>query len=213
MKQGSKFILIFVILLFRCSFENVIVKWENGYIPYFYTGYFTEDEKVTVRAAMKEWENACGVRFEEVLPRSSAYEIVKTENSTAWASSIGENNITNRMFFGVGSDIYGHILHELGHCLGLMHEHQRPDRDLYVYIVWDNIWPEYDHNFETRDNPLYKEEEHAYDYNSIMHYHSRGFSIDGGETIVPKDGRAIERSDSLTPMDIEKAQAIYGQPL
>ncbi len=63
-----------------------------------------------------------------------------------------------------------------------------------------------------RDNPLIKEEEFPYDYSSIMHYHSRGYSIDGNETILPKDGRAIMRTESLTETDIQKVQAIYGPP-
>jgi len=45
-----------------------------------------------------------------------------------------------------------------------------------------------------------------------MHYHSRGFSIDGSETIIPLEG-SIERTDELTEIDRAKVMAIYGPPL
>lgn len=33
------------------------------------------------------------------------------------------------------------VLHELGHTVGLIDEHMRPDRDLYMEVLQDNIFP------------------------------------------------------------------------
>jgi hypothetical protein len=36
----------------------------------------------------------------------------------------------------------GDVVHELVHTIGLMHEHQRPDRDEYISLNTNNIDPE-----------------------------------------------------------------------
>lgn len=205
-------IIIVSISSISCSFENSIVEWEDGEIPYYLSGDFSNEDIENLVRSMEMWENACGVRFIEVTPRSYAYEIIRIHEKNCWASSIGENNVNNHMFFCDSADSLNHILHELGHCIGLLHEHQRPDRDTYVMVLWEKILPEYENNFIIRDNPLIIEQNFSYDFKSVMHYHSRGFSIDGSETIIPLDGSVIERSNTLTIKDVEKGVSIYGPP-
>ncbi len=66
------------------------------------------------------------------------------------------------------------LLHEIGHVLGLMHEHQRPDRDNYVTIKENYIKAGYEHaykKFHTADTKS------SYDFASVMHYHAFAYSI------------------------------------
>jgi len=205
---------IISLLLFSlsCSYEPVITAWEDGKIPYYLKGDFSGRDLDYMDQAMNSWESVCGVQFHLVEPRANAYEIRRV-NGYQWTSSIGENNVICFMDYVNGATPLGHLRHELGHCLGLLHEHQRPDRDQYVIIVWENILPEYKFNFESRNNPLITEEDYDYDFDSIMHYHSTGFSINGEETIVPRDGREIGRTDELSEIDILKAREIYGLPV
>lgn len=195
-----------------CSYEFTISPWEDGIIPYYLDGEFSDTDVDNIRQAMDAWENVCGVRFEKVTPRSSAYKIMRV-NANEWLSSIGENNSECHMIFGryyTGVDV---IIHELGHCLGLMHEHQRPDRDDYVLIVWDNILSGKEYNFEIVDNPIFIEEDYDYDFQSIMHYDPVSFSINGDPTIIARGGEDIYQSGGVTELDAAKARAIYGPPL
>ncbi len=211
-----KTIAIFFIALLSLSFsscvdEPPIVEWKDGIVPYFLTGSFSGSDITDLDKAMARWERECGILFIEVMPQSYAYEVKRVSNNL-WTSSVGENNIQSYMFFADGEPKYGHILHELGHCIGLLHEHQRPDRDNFVTVHWDNIFPEYEHNFYRRDNPLYKEQEFVYDLKSIMGYSENAFSINGSPTLTIKSGLLIERGDELSDDDPKKCSKIYGAP-
>jgi hypothetical protein len=194
-----------------CSFEYSLGKWENGKIIFFLSGNFNKNDISNIDLAMKTWEDVCGVQFEEITPRSSAYQITYVTDYE-WSSSIGENNSKCLMEFGDGGDPVEHIIHELGHCLGLLHEHQRPDRDQYVQVFYQYIIPAYKFNFEIRNNPLYEEEEFEYDYHSVMHYPPRSFGINNAITIKSL-GESISRIGTITELDAAKAKAIYGSPL
>ena len=88
----------------------------------------------------------------------------------------------SRTFLSSNCTNIGSILHELGHVLGRYHEHSRIDRDNYVEILYQNIHAYAISNFFIyldTNTPI------AYDYNSIMHYDSRAYSINGLATIRP----------------------------
>ncbi len=213
MKRIKSILLITVLWALSCAYQSPLVEWEDGIIPYYYTGSFSDEEILLIEEGMRRWESVCGVDFIEVTPRSYAYEIRKEVGNQSWTSSIGENNISCFFNYGYSTNPLKHIIHELGHCLGLLHEHQRPDRDSYVTIIWGNIYPEYEHDFEMRDNPLITEEDYEYDYDSIMHYPRYAFSINGFETIVPADPDTdIGLADDISPLDAEKVREIYGPP-
>ena len=42
--------------------------------------------------------------------------------------------------------------HELGHVVNIFHSHQRPDRDLYINVYWENISEAGSSNFEIFDS-------------------------------------------------------------
>ncbi|MEL6719604.1 MAG: M12 family metallopeptidase [Bacteroidota bacterium] len=102
---------------------------------------------------------------------------------------------------------------EFGHAVGLYHEHQRPDRGLYVNIQIANINPNFRGNFNPIPDIPINVKTKAYDYQSIMHYGSYAFSINRSPTITKKTGEIISRGPSLSTLDKEMLNTLYPEKI
>lgn len=231
-------------------------KWSGGKIPYLLKTSLSSLEQTELWWAMTRWEKAADVEFMQChkLP-SGKYRCFSKYNSSTVDKNESEILIIDRLedgsamgqatlggpgsiatnFIGPNMKIhvweYGIILHELGHVLGMIHEHQRNDRDNYVKINSENLDGfsgylhvdyKYDHNFWWElfilsgmlvsinvNTNAYS----PYDYDSIMHY-SRKAKSQGGDTIVPYFYPAdlIGQRTHLSKGDVQSAQAMYGRP-
>ena len=102
------------------------------------------------------------------------------------------------------------VLHEIGHAAGLVHEHQRPDRDQHVDVFYQCIRAGLESQFERRS--WMATNFGPYDHESLMHYHSKaGLKFPPGgctATILDKNGGAIARATDLSPLDIKALDAL-----
>jgi astacin len=112
----------------------------------------------------------------------------------------------------LGSDCFsrGTVLHEIGHFIGLFHEHARIDRDTYIRVNYNNLpsssYLEYDKKDFINTYGL------PYDLASDMHYGAIGFSINGQrsiDTVNPDYQKTIGQRLDLSFLDIKAANQAY----
>jgi hypothetical protein len=99
----------------------------------------------------------------------------------------------------------GTLLHEMGHVIGLWHEHTRTDRDSYVVVNYDNVIKGSWSSFEIRTDDA--QILGSYDYASVMHYISPAFSRNGGPVL-----ETIPAGIPLAGYEGVPARAVKGAP-
>jgi len=106
------------------------------------------------------------------------------------------------------------ITHELFHSLGILHHHERVDRDLYIKINWLNIRLFSLLNFKW--NPFYLPQGIPYDCQSIMHYKEDAFAKRRGvPTITARDPESCNLtcpSFRPTQADVDLLRIKYNCP-
>jgi hypothetical protein len=119
-----------------------------------------------------------------------------------------------------GCNTFDHILHEMGHVMGLLHEHQRPDRDTYLQIFLENVR---DSSIRAFDR---KTEENTtlglpYEPWSVMHYDGIDFmkpelwlgcQITGCRTMKLWAGGEPGPTEQFTPLELEGLKRRYPVP-
>lgn len=146
----------------------------------------------------------------KVRPRTSRdadYVVFSNQSSGCW-SELGR--VRGPQTIQIEEDCSpGSVAHEILHAAGFMHEQTRSDRDEYVTVVWDEIAKGKEHNFA--QHPQMLQDLGAYDYDSILHYSTHGFSRRGNPTLVPKvAGARIGNRDGLSALDRAAIEQVYG---
>ena len=92
--------------------------------------------------------------------------------------------------------------------MGFHHEHQRPDRDQYIKINWDQIPQSFESQFlklAVRSKQILTD----YDTESIMHYDSFGNGAFRNPALTKLDGTVIEANKKLSRLDIMSLNKLY----
>ncbi|MGI8431091.1 MAG: M12 family metallopeptidase [Chthoniobacterales bacterium] len=157
-------------------------RWPKGRVPYVFDGAVSTDHQRDFRQAARDWNTFAHVRF---LERTTESDYLIVQDATASSESFAVGEIGGAQPFNVASWRRYDLLHGMGHALGLIHEHQRSDRDQFVIINKDNIQPGAEGNFVLIPGSVNLGQ---YDFLSVMHYRRNEESIAPDlDTIRPKN--------------------------
>ena len=196
-------------------------KWGNT-IEYMWNAANSTD-KANVLSAMADWKAAANnkISFSEITTNVNW-------NKTCWLmgwkyflriSSLSKGNFAGQatlgkvpwavMEFTSSASHPKTYRHELGHVLGLDHEHQRPDRDTYVTYNSNNVESGYGSQFSKMTAGSYNYYSSTFDFNSIMIYNSYAASKNGEPTLTKKDGTTWSQPSAISATDQDVIRQIY----
>ncbi|GAB4043545.1 M12 family metallopeptidase [Spirosoma litoris] len=181
-------------------------RWPNK------TVYYAIDpalpDQARVYNAIAHWESNTSIRF-VLRTTQRGYVLFRPgpgcSSNVGYAGGLQYINLANTCSTG-------NTIHEIGHTVGLWHEHTRADRDTYITINTGNITSGYETDFQTYKQRGMDGFDYVggLDFGSIMLYGSFDFSRNGLPTIVKKDGSTfIRQRQSLSAIDIATVQSMY----
>lgn len=193
--------------------------WTGGNVYYAFNGNVSAIHRRAFLDAAAEWEAFANIRF---IARTAEPNYIMVNDGGAGLSggnsAVGMVGGAQALNIGSNSWNRGTLCHEIGHALGLVHEHQRSDRNSFVTIQTASIIPGTESNFVLLPS---SNNQGAYDFLSVMHYRRDTFSTNPGvlDTIAPlpaytgfidEMGRSYPRI--LSTLDRAGIAALYGAP-
>lgn len=189
------------------------LRWPGGVVPYVVDhNDYNELEITQINKLAKEMTNKV-FPYVTIRPRMDSdvnYVMIGKPDGGCW-SYVGMIGGMQKLSMGCSRYISRYIFeHEMMHALGFWHEQSRYDRDDYVKINYENIDEKYKSQFNKRERLEYYGQ--SYDYNSVLHYYSTAFSINGKPTIEATNPVGHELGGGkMSSVDIIQVRAMYGE--
>ncbi|XP_053601533.1 seminal metalloprotease 1-like isoform X2 [Plodia interpunctella] len=202
--------------LSRNGLKDTTKRWPNNEVIYYIQKeHFSQDQMQAIQDGVDDLAQASCVKFRPY--RKGDRDAVVIQGSRRGCfSQVGYQggyqvlNLNARHPPGRGCFRHGTVVHEFLHTLGFYHMQSSNDRDDYVDIVWDNIVQAARNNFRKYNSFSVTDFGVGYDYDSVLHYSRRAFSVNGQDTIVPKQGGAeIGQRAGLSDKDTKKLNRMY----
>ncbi|MCF2502025.1 M12 family metallopeptidase [Dyadobacter sp. CY107] len=188
--------------------NDLFARWPNGVIPYEVAGGFDPQIKKIIYNSIAHWQDRTSITF---VPRTSHADYVRFVVADENSSKVGK--IGGMQEIKILSPSLRAVVHEIGHAVGLIHEHTRSDRDKWITVKWENVDEEGKEELQTYATryPLYPTfGKGTLDYNSVMIYSPTAYSKNGKPTMVRNDnGPSWGLDDELSPGDVKTVEHMY----
>lgn len=184
--------------------DDESTRWPYGWVYYTIAEDIPDQERIT--DAIKDWEDRTDIQFKERTDEENYIHFVQAAGCWSYVGMQGD-----MQKLGVGNwGKMGNMVHEIGHALGLIHEHSGFNRDDFIIVNWDNIIPGKSNNFEIYNTGIATQ---VLDFNSIMMYPSNAFQKAANlPTIIKLDGSTFSaQRDSLSTLDADIISWIYNE--
>lgn len=173
--------------------------WPGGIVPYVIEEGFTDEALRIIQTAIAHWNSQTVLTF---TPRTTEPDYVRFLAEQIYvgvcASELGRVGGAQSIWLG-GPDgcLLSVTIHEIGHAVGLRHEHQRVDRHRHIVVPAEILYGGLGSSY-VANAPVGG----PYDYASVMHY---------GEVETVPPGMLVS-GEQLSAGDIHGVARLYGQP-
>nr|AKP18638.1 hypothetical protein [Lutzomyia reovirus 2] len=168
---------------------NPWTRWPNNEIPVYIDAAYSVSDRAIINQALQRIQSVTCFTFPE---RTTQTDYIWVQKSSGCWSYVGRIGNAQVLSLADGCVTFGIVMHEFIHAIGYHHMQTARNRDEFVKILWQNIEPGKEHNFEispTSSGPHVGQNGKPYDYDSIMHYGPTAFaSAPGLITIQPLQG-------------------------